>query len=84
MFLGADAIDRMVVDWWYGGSKTQGSGSPPSVGRSVPRSWLWIGLRGQMSDVAMEGRGKKGEVVGGEERKASGGGLRRDANCERN
>ena len=27
MFLGADAIDR-VVDWWYGGSKTQGSGSP--------------------------------------------------------
>ena len=26
MFLGAGTIDRMV-DWWYGGSKTQGSGS---------------------------------------------------------
>ena len=56
---------------------------PLSVGRSVPRSWLWIGLRGQMSDVAMEGRGKKGEVVGGEGEEGSGGGLRRDANYER-
>ena len=74
VFLGADAIDRMV-DWWYGGSKTQGSGSASvAVG---PFRVLGYGL-------VLEDKCPTVRRMAEEEREESNGGsLRRDANCER-